>query len=75
MQIFASFALNFMVSSFILKEKLRNLDEFSLLSANGINKCFVFKPYKEMTEEQFFDQMHQRQKLRKLNINNSYQSS
>ncbi len=66
-------ALNLMVSSFILKEKLRNFEELPLLSANDIKKWFVFKLYKEMTEEQFFDQMHQRHKIRKRDINNSYQ--
>lgn len=66
-------ALNFMVSSFILKEKLRNFEDLPLLSANDIKKWFVFKLYKEMTEEQFFDQMHQRHKIRQRDINNSYQ--
>ncbi len=65
-------ALHFMISSFILKEKLRNFEELPLLSANDIKKWFVFKPYKEMTEEQFFDQMHRRHKIRQRDINNSY---
>lgn len=66
-------ALNFMVSSFILKEKLRNFEDLPLLSAGDIKKWFVFKLYKEMTEEQFFDQMHQRHKIRQRDINSSYQ--
>ena len=65
-------ALNFIVSLFLLKEKLRNFDDLPLLSANDIKKWFVFKLYKEMTEEQFFDQMYQRHKIRQRDINNSY---
>ena len=65
-------ALNFMVSSFILKEKLRNFEDLPLRSANDIKKWFVFKLYKEMTKEQFFDQMHQRHKTRQRDINSSY---
>lgn len=53
-------ALNFLVSSFILKEKLWNFKDLPLLSANDINKWFVFKLYKEMTEEQFFNKMYDR---------------
>lgn len=33
------------ISSFFLKEKLRNLDDLPLLSANDIKKWFVFKRY------------------------------
>ena len=62
-------ALNFLVSSFILKEKLRNFDELPLLSANDIKKWFVFKLYKEMTEEQFFEQMYNRHCTRQRDIN------
>lgn len=65
-------ALNFIVSLFLLKEKLRNFDDLPLLSANDIKKWFVFKLYKEMTEEQFFDQMYERHKRRQRDINNSY---
>ena len=65
-------ALNFWVSSFMLKEKLRNFDDLPLLSANDIKKWFVLKLYKEMTEEQFFDQMYNRQIIRQRDINNSY---
>jgi len=66
-------ALNFLVSSFILKEKLRNFNDLPLLSANDIKKWFVFKLYKEMTEEQFFDQMYNRHLSRQRDINSSYQ--
>lgn len=65
-------ALNFLVSSFILKEKLRNFEDLPLLSANDIKKWFVFKLYKDMTEDQFFDQMYNRHRIRQRDINNSY---
>jgi hypothetical protein len=45
-------ALNFLVSSFILKEKLRCFDDLPLLSARVIKKMLDFKLYKEMTEKQ-----------------------
>jgi hypothetical protein len=65
-------ALNFLVSSFILKEKLRNFDDLPLLSANDIKKWFVFNLYKEMPEEQFFDKMYDFHFIRQRDINNSY---
>jgi SRSO17 transposase len=65
-------ALNLLVSSFILKEKLRCFDELPLLSARDIKDWFVFKLYKEMTEEQFFDKMYERHLIRQRDINNSY---
>ena len=65
-------ALNFLVSSFILKEKLRCFDDLPLLSARDIKQWFIFKLYKEMTEEQFFDRMYDRHLIRQRDINNSY---
>ena len=65
-------ALNLLVSSFILKEKLRCFDDLPLLSARDIKDWFVFKLYKEMTEEQFFDRMYDRHLIRQRDINNSY---
>jgi hypothetical protein len=65
-------ALNFLVSSFILKEKLHCFDDLPLLSARDTKEWFVFKLYKEMTEEQFFDRMYDRHLIRQQDINNSY---
>jgi SRSO17 transposase len=65
-------ALNFLVSSFILKEKLLCFDDLPLLSARDIKEWFVLKLYKEMTEEQFFDRMRNRHLIRQRDINNSY---
>ncbi len=65
-------ALNFIVSSFLLKEKLRCLDDLPLLSARDVKEWFVFKLYKNMTEDQFFDRMYNRHLLRQRDITNSY---
>ena len=61
-----------MVSSLMLKEKLHLLDDLPLLSARDVKQWFVFNLYKDMTEEQFFDQMYTRHQLRQRDINNSY---
>ena len=63
---------NFLVSSFILKEKLLCFDDLPLLSARDIKEMFVFKLYKKMTEEQLIDKMFKRNLIRQRNINNSY---
>lgn len=65
-------ALNFMVSSFLLKEKLKGLDDLPLLSARDVKEWFVFKLYKNMTEDQFFERMYNRHHLRQRDITNSY---
>jgi SRSO17 transposase len=65
-------ALNFLVSSFILKEKLLCFDDLPLLSARDIKEFFVFKLYKEMTEEQLMNKMFKRHRIRQRDINYSY---
>ena len=65
-------ALNFIASSFLLKEKLNGMEDLPLLSARDVKEWFVFKLYKNMTEEQFFDKMHYRHILRQRDITNSY---
>jgi SRSO17 transposase len=65
-------ALNFLVSSFILKEKLRCFDDLPLLSARDIKEMLVFKLYKEMTEEQMIDRLYNRHLNRQRDINYSY---
>ena len=65
-------ALNFIVSSFLLKEKLNGMEDLPLLSARDVKEWFVFKLYKNMTEEQFFEKMHNRHILRQRDITNSY---
>ena len=57
-------ALNFLVSSFVLKEKLLNFETAPLLSARDIKEMLVFKLYKQMTEEQMQDRIFNRHLLR-----------
>lgn len=65
-------ALNFMVSSFMLKEKLFSFDDLPLLSARDIKEYLTFKLYKNMTEEQMIDRIYNRHLIRQIDINNSY---
>lgn len=65
-------ALNFLVSSFILKEKLRCFDDLPLLSARDIKEMLVFKLYKEMTEKQMIERLYNRHLYRQRDINYSY---
>ena len=65
-------ALNFLVSSFILKEKLLCFDDLPLLSARDIKEFFVFKLYMEMTEEKLMNKMFKRHIIRQRDINYSY---
>jgi SRSO17 transposase len=68
-------ALNFMVSSFVLKEKLTCFEELPLLSARDIKEYLTFKLYKQMTEEQMLDKIYNRHKIRQLDINRYYLNS
>ncbi|RPH33343.1 MAG: IS701 family transposase [Bacteroidales bacterium] len=68
-------ALNFMVSSFVLKEKLTCFDELPLLSARDIKEYLTFKLYKQMTEEEMLDKIHNRHKIRQRDINRYYLDS
>jgi SRSO17 transposase len=65
-------ALNFMVSSFMLKEKLACFDDLPLLSARDIKEYLTFKLFKEMTEEQMIDRIYNRHIIRQRDINYSY---
>ena len=65
-------SLNFMVSSFMLKEKLFCFDDMPLLSARDIKEYLTFKLYKEMTEVQMIDKIYNRHIIRQRDINNSY---
>jgi hypothetical protein len=64
-------ALNFLVSSFILKEKLRCFDDLPLLSVRDIKEMLVFKRFKEMTK-QMIDRLSNRHLNRQRDINHSY---
>jgi len=65
-------ALNFMVSSFILKEKLRNNKDLPLLSARDIKELIIFQLYRQMTDEQMYEKIINRHIKRQMDINNAY---
>jgi len=65
-------ALNFMVSSFILKEKLRNNEDLPLISARDIKDLIMFQLYKQMSDEQMFERIIHRHIRRQKDINNAY---
>ena len=65
-------ALNFMVSSFILKEKLLNNDDLPLLSARDIKELIIFQLYKQMTDDQMYEKIINRHIRRQKDINNAY---
>ena len=61
-----------MVSSFILKEKLRNNEDLPLLSARDIKEIIVFQLYRQMTDEQMYEKIINRHIKRQIDINNAY---
>lgn len=65
-------ALNFLVSSFILMEKLHNFKDLPLLSARDIKEMLVFELYKKMTEEEMMDKILNRHLIRQKDINQSF---
>ena len=65
-------ALNFLVSSFILKEKLLNKEEIPLLSAKDVKELVIFQLYKQMTDEQMYQKIIHRHIRRQRDINNAY---
>jgi SRSO17 transposase len=68
-------ALNFLVSSFILKEKLICFEDLPLLSARDIKEWIVFKLYKEMSEDQMINKIFNRHLNRQRDINYSHTKS
>ena len=66
-------ALNMIIGSFMMKEKLLSKDDdIPLLSAQDIMDFLVFKSYKEMTGERMLDKIMQRHKKRQDDINYCY---
>lgn len=65
-------ALNFLVSSFILKEKLICFDDAPLLSARDIKEFIVFELYKKMSKDQMIDRIFNRHLIRQRDINQSF---
>ena len=65
-------ALNFLVSSFILKEKLLNKEDIPLLSAKDVKELVIFQLYKQMTDQQMYHKIIHRHIRRQRDINNAF---
>lgn len=65
-------ALNFLLSTFILKEKLLCFDNIPLLCARDIKRWIVFKLYRQMSEDDMIDQIFERHCRRQYDINLAY---
>jgi SRSO17 transposase len=65
-------ALNLLVGSFMLKEKLLNKKEIPLLSARDIMDFMVYKFYREMTDELMLEKLQQRHRKRQRDIDCCY---
>jgi len=65
-------ALNFLVSSFILKEKILYKEEIPLLSAKDVKELIIFQLYRQMSDEQMYHKIIQRHIRRQKDINRAY---
>lgn len=65
-------ALNFLVSSFILKEKLEFFEEMPLLSARDAKEMVVCELYEQMTQDQMKERINKRHAIRQKDINRHY---
>ena len=65
-------ALNFIVSAFILKEKIGNFDVLPLFSARDIKEMLVYQLYQHMTQEQAIDKIFNRHLQQQRDINRSF---
>jgi len=65
-------ALNLLVGSFMLKEKLKSEEDIPLLSARDIMEFLVFRFYKEMTEERLLTALQERHRKRLKDIDYCY---
>ncbi len=68
-------ALNLLVGSFLLKEKLLSKEEMPILSARDIMDFMVFKFYKEMTEDRMLAALKERHRKRLKDIYRYYSNS
>jgi SRSO17 transposase len=66
-------ALNFLVSAFVLKEKLLCFDDLPLLSARDIKRWIIFKLYRQMSEDDMIDQIFERHCRRQADINVAFE--
>jgi SRSO17 transposase len=65
-------ALNFLLSTFILKEKPICFDHIPLLSARDVKCRIIFKLYRQMSENDMIEQMFERHCRRQADINNAF---
>lgn len=65
-------ALNMLVGSFMLKEKILNQNQIPLLSARDIMDFMVYKFYREMTDEMMLEKLNQRHIKRQRDIDCCY---
>ena len=65
-------ALNFLVSSFILKEKPDLFEEMPLLSARDVKEMVVRELYEQMTQDQLMNRINKRHAIRQKDINRHY---
>jgi hypothetical protein len=65
-------ALNFLLSTFILKEKPICFDHIPLLSARDVKRRIIFKLYRQMSEKDMIEQMFERHCRRQADINNAF---
>ena len=65
-------ALNLLVGSFMLKEKLLSQEDIPILSARDIMEFLIFKFYKEMTEERLLAALQERHRKRLKDIDYCY---
>jgi SRSO17 transposase len=66
-------ALNFLLSTFVLKEKLHCFDDLPLLSARDIKRWIIFKLHRQMSEDDMIDQMFERHRKKKKDINVAFE--
>ena len=66
-------ALNFLLSTFVLKEKLLCFDNLPLLSARDIKRWIIYKLYRQMSEDDMIDQMFERHCRRQRDINYAFE--
>ena len=65
-------ALNFLLSTFVLKEKLLCFNDLPLLSARDIKRWLIFKLYKQMSDDDMIDQIIERHCRRQRDINAAF---
>jgi SRSO17 transposase len=66
-------ALNLLLSTFVLKEKLHCFDDLPLLSARDIKRWIIFKLYRQMSEDDMIDQMFERHCRRQRDMNVAFE--